>query len=204
MANILQYPNVHQRGNVTFRSTAIDVDGVVHISYFWDGDTYPGRESFKPNVEAFQNALDHITQRPETWNQGRWLSLLRGEVESPAPECGTAGCLAGTVALLNGARPHTYRDADGSTVVDWDAVMTVDSAYGDEGVPVSTFAEEILGLNGVRYTANLFGAINTLHQLWSISQVLCGGALRIPDYDVIQAAQEVSHHLYGDQEDYED
>lgn len=204
MTNIIEYPNVHQTGSMTFRSTAIDADGVVRINYFWEGDDdCPLTESFKPNVEAFQSALDHITQRPETWNQAHWFSQLRGEVESAAPECGTAGCLAGTVALLNGGRPHTSLDWDDTVVVDWDVVATAASADDGEGVPVSTFAEEILGLNDVRYTANLFGATNTLHRLWSISQVLCGGALRIPDYDVIQAAQEVSRHLYGDPEDYD-
>jgi hypothetical protein len=168
--------------------------GAVTMRMYWNGDY-----EFTPDVVLFQAALDQITNNPETWNQGEWLSALAPDTDrslSAAPECGTAGCLAGTVALLSGARP-----AGLATWQSWEEIIPPVSdhaEFGEEETSVDFYAGEKLGI-GVVDELNLFGPMNTLFDLWWRSQLLCGGALEIPSDEVIEAAQMVSWHLYSEE-----
>ena len=61
---------------------------------------------------------------------------------------------------------------------------------------MSSVSDEVLGIPDL-YGHNLYYAGNDLFDLWGKAQVLCGGALTVPDDKIIAAAQEASWGLYG-------
>lgn len=143
-----------------------------------------------PNVELFQASLDHITYHPETWDQQNWLRRLARPEDSvsAAPECGTAGCLAGTVSLLSGWRPAGNQEYGTWTMVTF---------QGEPPREVDALAYELLGMDE-EYSLDIFGGDNKLQTLWDRAQVLCAGQLTVPEENVIAEAQEISSHLYED------
>jgi hypothetical protein len=52
-----------------------------------------------PNLAELDAAIKEIEAHPEGWNQRNWLTRT---------PCGTAACLAGTVALRNGWKPVNW------------------------------------------------------------------------------------------------
>ena len=80
-------------------------------------------------------ALARIEEHPEEHHQGSWMKRR--------PWCGTTYCLAGTLALLAGAKP----DWDpGDEESDADAYL-VTRPDGGELVGVSDYAAELLGVD---------------------------------------------------------
>lgn len=130
-------------------------------------------------VDRLQKALDYITAHPEDWDQGDWLHLVTPEgkelyaLNEPAPAgCGSAGCLAGRIAIQS---PDVQ-------LRQWGAVETV--MYKGEQLHVAAVATNLLNPDNDRslylLIDHLFDADNTLEELWALGQELCGGRLRIP------------------------
>jgi hypothetical protein len=53
------------------------------------------------NLDKLDAAIAHIEAKPQEWNQEHWFSKGDGG-------CGTAACLAGTIALLDGWVPDGW------------------------------------------------------------------------------------------------
>jgi hypothetical protein len=173
-----------------FWSTAIDEDGQVVLKQ--EGWAFDRLETYTPNVALFQSSLDWITNNPQTWNQENWFSLLAEGVEpsvSAAPECGTAGCLAGTVMLLEGKGSSVTFDLDGYPT--W----TFKDENGDH-LDAGAAASRALGIP-YRISDALYHYENQLWDLWDLAQVACGGALTVPERSVIEEANRISKDFYS-------
>lgn len=116
------------------------------------------------NVALLREALAHITDHPERWDQAVWLQRW---------PCGTAGCLAGHVVLLS-----PYADPF------WEGVTpNYDSAWRatlrGEVLDVDLVAQELLGID--RWDRErLFDPDNSLPWLWELAWEITDGEIEIP------------------------
>lgn len=95
------------------------------------------------NLDKLDLAIAHIEANPHEWNQEHWFSKDDGG-------CGTAACLAGTIALLDGWLP-----ADWATWEEWDEDLgdyyvrgqeTGFATKDGERLPVQIIAARAIGL----------------------------------------------------------
>jgi hypothetical protein len=121
--------------------------------------------------ERLRAALQHITDNPETWNQGEF--------------CGTPCCLYGHIVaqagLTLGRTPSVVYSPDGTPVGD-----------------VWTAAERLIGLTTAQLDASqlrmllaiqaddfdgeaLWGGDHTISELWEYASALTGGAIVAPE-----------------------
>src|SRR5207247_7524818 len=78
--------------------------------------TYCGKKMEMRNIELLDKIIAKIEAEPESWNQGRW-AIGSGENAfrddnghlQPGPECNTAFCVAGHVAVETGAKFNWMR-----------------------------------------------------------------------------------------------
>lgn len=127
------------------------------------------------NIPVLRKGLEHITAHPEEWSQGDWLVRT---------ECGTAGCLAGTLALQAGFTPFWLAGEvfaemaiapDGDQRPRFISVVAVEALLGPIGE----------GLFGPRRSAyrqirEMFGGSNSLYVLWSMAAELTNGEITVP------------------------
>jgi hypothetical protein len=108
---------------------------------------------------------------PQHWGQGFWLADVvdpTGAVKSGifvdgiVPACGTAGCLAGTAVLLEGAKPQ-WDDTGWLVGIERTAAFVTAPDGGTRAV--ATYAHDLLGLpedyGSETETGGLFSASNT-------------------------------------------
>lgn len=109
-----------------------------------------------PGAPTLLAALTYVTEHPGRLQQAWWLS----RVTEPQADgwCGTAACIAGTVALLHGWTPKFFFEH---------ARITSVVTKGDEQRDVDNVATELLDLDE-NDTYKLFDAGNTLHDLWRL------------------------------------
>lgn len=110
---------------------------------------------------------------PSEWSQGSWLKLVPGLESGPqvvvreGTQCGTSCCIAGKVALSEGARPADFEGrpvfgteaTPSTTVYEYTSLDYVIPPGETEQVFVSDFAQRVLGLNDEQAT-NLFRGSN--------------------------------------------
>lgn len=100
------------------------------------------------DIEQLDRALKWIDENPNLHDQRIWFEQA---------ECGTACCLAGTVAMLNGWQPVFGTEGVDQRVT---GVVTDGTLYR----PVQEVAQELLRID--RYDANhLFCSGNTVERL---------------------------------------
>jgi len=121
------------------------------------------------NLAVLDAALAHIEANPEQHEQRWWFSRAQG--------CGTAMCLAGTIAWQAGWKPISPEDWS-TTTDDYGNPVKICALVAKDGVDrhVGTLARELLGLDGDD-ADNLFGAYNTLADLRRIRDELAERAL---------------------------
>src|SRR2546421_3342307 len=78
------------------------------------------REVKMRNIELLDKVIEKIEADPETWNQNAWaIGSGTNAVQddggkwNPGPECDTAFCVAGYVALLTGAKFEWHKSDSG-------------------------------------------------------------------------------------------
>jgi hypothetical protein len=151
----------------------------------------------QPNIPLFQKVMDHITAHPEEHDQGTWGWAT---VTNGTP-CGTAFCVAGTIASWSTTHRLVWEYADpeafGSRseavltcvvpITDTETPDLVESGHYDEPdgsrrpdwlLSIPDLARKELGIEDANY---LFSGSNTLHELWWIANRLCGGVLVVPE-----------------------
>jgi hypothetical protein len=129
--------------------------------------TTPAEEVPGPNRKrlielAVWVAGEHAKQElglPSEWNQGQWLLRRRG-----ANSCGTACCIAGKVALADGAIPVYDTRGDWSTQVDGRSTALAYFPSLDAERPVDDYAREALGLTQSE-ASQLFEGSNDLERM---------------------------------------
>lgn len=118
------------------------------------------------NLEKLDEAIAYIEEHPERWGQRDWF--YRGD-----GGCGTAACLAGTIALLDGWQPTSWCPK-------WDGGESSGSAVKD-GVEdyVENIATAILGIRPAPGPDlhPLFEVENTLDDIKRVRDELAAGAL---------------------------
>jgi glutathione S-transferase len=124
----------------------------------------------KVNVELLRGTLEHITAHPETWKQDSWAVR---DTHRRA-DCGAAFCLAGHVAVAIGEKIDWEKEA--SEYADG----TISVTYVESGWTIEDVATRALGLAGDD-AEELFGASNSLADLWIMAHALTNGAIEVPD-----------------------
>lgn len=120
------------------------------------------------HVQALRNALKHITDHPEQWNQGEF--------------CGTACCLYGRVLLQAG---HVYTgwgswQNDHRAAVT-DVVVTAEQLIGLAASQLTPEQRHLLdGIEG-EYEGPLWAAGHALSTLWEYASALTGGEIKVPE-----------------------
>jgi len=131
----------------------------------YDYDQPPGQV----NVPLLRKVLEKITAHPEEWDQADWART--------DSECGTAFCLAGHTALEAGHQ------------VKWQPCRSMEEDFCPcgqmfattvtTGETISQVARRELGLSDQASQA-LFGATNSLDELWSLASLFSGGEIQRP------------------------
>lgn len=113
-----------------------------------------------PNESLFVEVLAHVVAFPETWNQGDWITTPTfADPNVPfTPACGTAFCVAGYVAHLDGLR-FVYDD---STQLGEPCVVVPNGTP----VPVPAYAAERLGLTFAQSLVMFAPNVKTLDDLF--------------------------------------
>lgn len=130
------------------------------------------------HVQALRNALTHITDNPEQWNQGEF--------------CGTACCLYGRILLQAG---HTYTGwgswQNDQRAALTDVVLTTELLIGLAASQLT--AEQRLLMDGLEdeYEGPLWAASHTLSTLWEYASALTGGEIQVPE-----SIRDFSHPAY--------
>jgi hypothetical protein len=108
------------------------------------------------NVPLLRRALDEITEKPETWDQGVW--------------CGSACCLAGHVVAL-----------DGWEFIETNQLPGQFSRVTKDGITktVPTAAADVLRIHDDQ-AEELFDGVNDLDDLWTLAARFTGGAVQLP------------------------
>ena len=93
------------------------------------------------NITNLRKLKRYVLAEPRRYYQGYWLLDKKSDVvEDQKPPCGTAGCLAGLAALMEGyVLHHTNGDAQGE-------YQRVSKPRGKKTFNVESLAMEILGL----------------------------------------------------------
>jgi hypothetical protein len=133
------------------------------------------------NVPRLRDALDYIVEHPDEWNQSNWIVRT---------DCGTAGCLAGVVAVkVMGAVPlfispgvDATSNLEHSSIEDFDFITEHPIWEVDF---TSKFAQLALDLTDDQ-ALDLFEADNTLHDLFYLANVFTGGEIEIPEEIAVQ------------------
>lgn len=148
--------------------------------------------------------------QPSEWDQGTWLGSMHyaavkrlaygpggirwDEAEQKvAPlnlpkACGTACCIAGRVALVNGWKPEPAPEAADPVIV----------TKGSREEQIDYLAAELLGLGpDDEYSWSLFDGGNTIYDLYRIAGHLTDGRIEMPD-DVQQAYDDGTVGSYWD------
>lgn len=118
------------------------------------------------DVDLMRKTLEYITAHPKEWSQGGWVR--RG----PDWDCGTACCLAGTVAVNMLKYKPLWDDRNDRHTA------TVLSPQGLER-KVSDVARSALGLEW-DMADSLFDANNNLRDLWEYGHYFSKGEIEIP------------------------
>ena len=113
------------------------------------------------NAPLLQKALDHIEAHPDEHDQAHYASRTSG--------CGTAYCLAGHVAVIEGWTPIFRHGVTATMAFQRDHVNRL----------ANDIASEALGLNTVD-AGVLFAAGNTRNDLWTMAERLTDGAITRP------------------------
>ena len=118
------------------------------------------------NIELLDKIIAKIEAEPESWNQGRW-AIGSGENAfrddnghlQPGPECNTAFCVAGHVAVETGAKFNWMRYG---VRIEIEAHHVV----GENGhlQSIDNYAKEKLGLTQSE-ADDLFDLYNSLDQI---------------------------------------
>lgn len=114
------------------------------------------------NVPLLRKVMEHIAAHPEEWEQEEYA------VQRP---CGTAYCVAGTVAQWAGEE-FAFECMPGDRIV---AMSRLSS-----GERVEDFAREALGLSCTQ-AYHLFHERNTLPYLWTLAAEYTAGDIAIPE-----------------------
>jgi hypothetical protein len=123
------------------------------------------------DVALLRKTLEYVTAHPERWEQGYWIR---------STPCGTTACLAGTVVLHAGYRPHRDFAAE-SRMLSYVHVgpdVPVPRVRADVA-EVREVAKLLLGLDEDEAT-RLFYSRNTLRDLWRLASHLTGGEIEVP------------------------
>ncbi|SRR5712691_260806 len=137
------------------------------------------------NIELLDKALENIKLHPDNWDQNVWSKadvdgkFVQEQLSSDEPEllldgsCGTKFCLAGHVALVNGAKLKwkPNRNIFSGETVSYYAV--VDLGNGED-MRISTYARNALDLILDDADA-LFYHANTLEKLERFRDKLASG-----------------------------
>lgn len=120
------------------------------------------------NLEKLDAAIAYIEANPTEWKQDTWF--YRGD-----GGCGTAACLAGTIAILDGWTPTDWQVCGGG----------YDSAAAEKGGTVrvvGAVAREILGIgpehvndDGDELGEVLFAPYNTVDDIKQIRDEIAEG-----------------------------
>lgn len=139
------------------------------------------------NVPLLKKALEHVTEHPEEHDQESWFSRkwTKGDW------CGTTACLAGTIAWMEGWTP-IFPKGNSRT--------TSECQRGDKQEQVDLVALHALGAQtqGARL---LFGANNTLPQLWGLANELTDGEIEVPREMKIRYLRDEIKELEADIQD---
>lgn len=129
------------------------------------------------NVALLQKALDFITEHPEQWHQGDWMTRT---------SCGTACCLAGTIALMEGYKPvwEDYMDRA-------DTAQLSPDSYGKS---VFSIAQEALNIK-VGQADDLFWGSNGLATLWELAFEFSDGQIKTPSSEILEAAERKRYRI---------
>lgn len=146
----------------------------------------------KVNVELLRGTLEHITAHPETWKQDSWAVR---DTHRRA-DCGAAFCLAGHVAVAIGEKIDWVKEA--SEYADG----TISVTYVESGQTIERVATKALGLIGGD-ADELFGASNSLAELWIVAHALTNGAIEVPD-EFAESYERVVRYAEEDEEDEEE
>lgn len=139
-------------------------------------------------VARLQRALDHITDHPEEWDQGAWLKWINADGlttdswdEVSSGGCGTACCLAGRIVLnepgVEFVRAAPYREY---SYADGDRVRYQDRVWVVSELAISLLTDDTVYGSSRSNFQNLFSGVNTLEDLWQISQEMTGRRLIVP------------------------
>lgn len=104
------------------------------------------------DIQKLDKALQRIAEHPEEWRQGSWGRRAAG--------CGTAGCLAYHVGVVDGAEIRWSDEYDGQSAI-----------AGVAGVHPSTYAQRALGLTDEQ-ADNLFHGGNDMAVLRAMRDAL--------------------------------
>ncbi len=125
------------------------------------------------NVPLLRKVLDHITAHPEEHDQREY---------GVRTNCGTAYCLAGHVAVMQG---HELRfrkaeySGDGRARATHGAGAEIAVAAIPGGGTVEQTARDALGLDRLQ-AYRLFHEDNTLDELWTLAGEFTDGAIQRP------------------------
>jgi L-asparaginase II len=127
------------------------------------------------NVPVLRKALEHITAHPEEWRQHSWAVQEAG--------CGTAYCLAGTIAVQQGyeldfepvvlldSRDHAEVRAQMASCTK-DGQRIAEVAAREAGLPTYDIRSSGVG--------HIFSGFNSLSDLWRMANTLTDGEIEIP------------------------
>lgn len=119
------------------------------------------------DVPLLRKALEHITEHPEEWKQGFWVTKY---------DCGTVYCLAGHVAIMTGHEIDWGSEA-WRFAPDREATLASGVVGGQY---ISDVAREALGLSR-DHAETLFCGSNTLPELWELAHSYTNGEIEIPE-----------------------
>lgn len=105
-----------------------------------------------PNLAELDAAIADIEAHPERHNQRNWLTRT---------SCGTAACLAGTVALRHGWKPVGWYQSGAYA----GGEVTADVEKDGEVRSVEDVAASILGIDYDDDMDELFGSDNTIEDI---------------------------------------
>lgn len=142
------------------------------------------------NVELLRKTLEDITAHPEEWNQKSWASKIYEVAgvrldpgdsrslwestdygkEDQLTVCGTAMCLAGTVAVKHlGGKLVFDEMRHSASHVEIDGVKSL----------IRDTARAALGLD-FEQSERLFSSFNSLERLWDLAGEFTDGEIEIP------------------------
>jgi hypothetical protein len=109
------------------------------------------------NIPELERVIAFLEDHPDQHDQKHWLN-----------ECGTAGCLAGWTAMLNGYRAISH---DTFGWAGWTATVIADDDPDDPGNDVKVVAMKLLGLTEEDADV-LFAPLNTRENMKLMSKDL--------------------------------